>query len=129
MLKKLFGLFKKSETSSTNAKLMPEACVIVSFDDELIKSSRPNGLVEKVKWYDLKAVIIETTDDGPFAPDVFWILVGGNQTGCVFPGGATGEKEILEEMQKRLKGFDNETLIQAMGSCNNNKFLIWKSQD
>ncbi|MCP3887438.1 MAG: hypothetical protein GY702_00995 [Desulfobulbaceae bacterium] len=129
MLKKLFGLFKKSEISATKVKLMPEASVIVSFDDDWIKSSKPDGLVEKVKWCDLKAVIIETTDDGPFAPDVFWILVGENETGCVFPGGATGEEEILEEMQKCLKGFDNETFIQAMGSCNNNKFLIWKSKD
>lgn len=108
---------------------MPEASVIVSFDNEWIESSRPNGLVEKVKWCDLKAVIIETADDGLFAPDVFWILVGGNETGCVFPGGATGEGEILNEMQNRLEGFDNETFIQAMGSCNNNKFLIWKSED
>ena len=129
MLRKLFGLFKKSETSTIKEKLIPEARVIVSFDDQWIKSSKPNGLVEKVKWCDLKAVIIETTDDGPFSPDVFWMLFGGNQTGCVFPGGATGEGEILAEMQKRLKGFDNETFIQAMASCHNNKFLIWKSND
>lgn len=108
---------------------MPEVTVIVSFDYEWIKSTRPNGIVEKVKWCDLKAVIIEKTDDGPFAPDVFWTLVGGNETGCVFPGGATGEGELLNEMQKRLESFDNETLIQAMGSCTNNKFLIWKSKD
>jgi hypothetical protein len=129
MLRKLNGLFKKSKTPSSKVELMPEAGVIVSFDDEWIKSSRPDGLVESVEWRNLKAVIIETTDDGPFAPDVFWILVGDNETGCVFPGGATGEAVILEEMQKRLEGFDNETFIQAMGSCHNNKFLIWKSEN
>ena len=126
MLRKLFDIFKRREKEDTNAVVSPEAGVIVSFNNEQIISSRPDGLVEKVRWNDLKAVIIETTDEGPFAPDIFWILVGNNETGCVFPGGATGENKIIEEMQKRLNNFDNESLIEAMTSCQNSKFLIWK---
>ena len=106
---------------------MHETEVNVSFDDEWIVIQRPDGTVEKVRWIDLKAIIIETTDDGPFGPDLFWVLVGENDTGCVFPGGATGESEILEEMQKRLKGFDNEKFIEAMSSIQNNKFLLWSA--
>jgi hypothetical protein len=123
MLSKLLGIFKKPK----NNKLNP-ANFVVTFDDEWIVNKRPNGKIEKVKWNDLKAVIIETTDIGPFTPDLFWILVGDNESGCVFPLGATGEKEIMEAMQKRLSGFDNEKLIEATCSCNNNKFLIWKSE-
>jgi hypothetical protein len=122
MLSKLLGIFRKPK----NNKLNPEANFVVTFDEEWIINKRPNGKIEKVKWNDLRVVIIETNDLGPFAPDLFWILLGENKTGCVFPQGATGEQEILEEMQKRLKGFNNENIIEAMGSTNNNKFLIWK---
>jgi len=126
MLEILLNLFRRRNTTK---KLLPEADIIVSFDDECIESSRPDGLVEKARWSELKAVLIETTDDGPFAPDVFWVLIGENDTGCVFPTGATGAGEIMKEMQKRLNDFDNESLIKAMASCENNMFLIWKSED
>ena len=76
MFTKILSLFKrKTKDKYLENKLMPEAETIISFNEEWIVSERPNGFVEKVKWNELKTVIIETTDEGPFAPDVFWILV------------------------------------------------------
>jgi hypothetical protein len=69
--------------------------------------------------------LVETTDEGPFAPDVFWILVGTAASGCVIPQGATGDAILLERLQK-LPGFDNDAFIRAMRSTSNEKFLCWK---
>jgi len=118
-------LFKKGIKPS-KTKLMPEAKFIVRIENNEVINERPEGKTERVSLAELKAVIIETNDTGPWGTDVWWILVGTDTAGCVFPGGATGEKEILEAMQK-LPGFDNEAFIQAMTSTSNQRFLCWKS--
>ncbi len=88
---------------------------------------RPNGSIERIRWNDLDAVLIETNEQGPFVSDVFWLLLSKNmKSGCVFPQGATGNESLLEEMQRRLPGFDNEMFIAAMASVENQKFLVWE---
>jgi hypothetical protein len=100
---------------------------VVSFDDELVRCQRPGGLVETVKWSDLRAVLIQTTDAGPLADDVFWILAG-EESGCVVPSEAAGMERLLERLQQ-LPGFDNQALIEAMGSTDNRRFLCWQRQE
>jgi hypothetical protein len=85
---------------------------------------RPDGKVERVRWDDLQKVEIVTTDEGPFVPDVFWVL-HGTDTGCVIPQGATGEGPFLDRMHA-LPGFDNGAMIQAMTSVENRRFLCWR---
>ena len=108
----------------------PEASVIVTFDSEGIRCSKPNSKEESITWEKLDAVLIETNDEGPMLPDVFWLLLTKDMTsGCMIPQGATGEKELLDEMQGKLPGFDNEMLIKAMTSTDNQRFLIWEKKD
>lgn len=102
----------------------PEAQFIVRLTDAGVSCHRPDGLVESVAWADLRAVLIETNDSGPFLMDVFWILIG-SQSGCVVPQGATGEDELLGRLQQ-LPGFDNQALIDAMLSTDNQRFLCWE---
>ena len=97
---------------------------IVTVTDTEISCARPDGQTESVTWDDLKAVAIETTDEGPFSMDVFWLLVG-EHGGCVVPQGAKGEDVLLERLQQ-LPGFDNEAFIEAMGCTQNNRFLCWQ---
>jgi hypothetical protein len=120
----------KNKVPDKKCLLNPESKIVVTFNNEEIKCERPDGSVESVKWNDLKAVIIETTDEGPFASDAFWILLGNDEkSGCVYPGGVTGELELLEEMQKRLPNLNNEAVLLAATSVVNNKFLIWKADE
>lgn len=72
-----------------------------------------------VELEDLQRVEILTTDQGPFRPDVFWVL-HGSETSCVGPQGATGERELLDRLQK-LPGFRNEAVIKAMPSTENRR--------
>jgi hypothetical protein len=118
-IEKIANIFKNRKSSRKNC--------VVTFDKNIIKCKRPNGAIESVKWNELQAVIIETTDQGPVVDDIFWILLGKNDSGCVIPSESIGVKKILKAMQGALNGFDNEKVIEAMSCCENNKFLIWSS--
>jgi hypothetical protein len=99
----------------------------VEVNETEIVYHRPGGRIERVAFADLRAVIIETNDKGPFEEDVFWILFGARlESGCVYLQGATGAQHALAALQK-LPGFDNEQLIRAMSSAHNARFLCWRA--
>lgn len=126
----LWGRFKKGRMkcgSQDKSVLNPEALNVLSFDDDRISLACANGDVHAVRWADLTMVGVRTTDEGPFLPDVFWGLHGADKKPVVvYAQGASGESALLEAMQKRLAGFDNRKLIEAMGCTSNDFFLIWE---
>ncbi len=68
------------DQSATEPKLQ------LRIDDICVTCKRPSGVVESVLWDDLQRVSILTTDTGPFAEDVFFVLYGSNSdSGCVVP--------------------------------------------
>lgn len=99
---------------------------VVTISAEGVSCARSSGLVEAVAWDELKEVSIVTNDEGPFAADVMWLLVG-EKGGCVVPQGAEGEDKLLERLQG-LEGFNNEAVIEAMSSVNNRKFVCWEKR-
>jgi hypothetical protein len=110
--------------SERRAPLGRESRFVVRISDTEIVCERPDGKVERVDWADLRKVEIVTTADGPFAPDVFWVLHGA-EGGCAVPQGATGDTQLLERLQA-LPGFDHGTCIQAMSSTSFRRFLCWQ---
>lgn len=102
----------------------PESRFVVRLSDTEVVCERPDGKVERVGWADLQKVEIVTTADGPFAPDVFWVL-HGTDGGCAVPQGATGDSQLLDRLQT-LPGFDNRALIEAMSSASDRRFLCWQ---
>jgi hypothetical protein len=107
--------------------LVPESLYAVSFDDTAIRVAAPDGEVMSVAWDDLVKVGIRTTDEGPLSPDVFWGLHASTRPEpVVFPGGASGESELLSELGRRLAGFRHEQVIEAMGSTSNRYFVAWE---
>ena len=125
----MFGFLRHLFTMPADSqRLQPESHVVVVCDDDAIVCRRANGDEEKVRWDDLRAVLVETNDTGPWGTDVFWMLVGRDaKSGCVVPQGASGEDELLARLQK-LPGFDNEALIAAMSSTDNQRFLCWEAE-
>lgn len=103
---------------------MDEASYIVSLDETGVTCRHPSGKVEAITWEGLRIVILATTDDGPFSPDVFWML-GDSEIRCTIPQGATGESALLSRFQS-LPGFNNEAVIAAMGSTEPAEFVCWK---
>jgi hypothetical protein len=105
---------------------LAESRFVVTLTDGAIISRRPDGITERVDLADLHAIILVTTSNGPFSPDVWWFLVGQRaQSSCVFPAGAMGEAAILAFAQE-LPGFNNDAFIRAMSSTSNQRFLCWK---
>src|SRR5262245_18698281 len=111
-------------TTKEQPRLYPESLSVVQLTETEVSCTHPNGTRESVAWDDLQKVEIVTTDQGPFHPDVFWVL-HGSKTGCVVPQGVTGEAEFLDRMH-RLPGFSNSAMIEAMTSCENRRFLCWE---
>ena len=118
------ALHPERYASEPRAPLEPESCFVVRVSDSEVVCERPDGKVERVDWADLQTVEVVTTGDGPFAPDVFWVLHGTNG-GCAVPQGATGETQLMERLQA-LPGFDNKAFIEAMSSTSERRFLCWQ---
>lgn len=116
----------KERENNPPAKLDPESLHVVRLTDSAVIHERPGGEVEQVEWSDLNKVEVLTTDEGPFAPDVFWVL-HGSKTGCVIPQGTTGDAELLKRLQA-LPGFRNEAVIDAMSSTSNRRILCWEKK-
>lgn len=113
LLSRIFG--RKKSTYKANETVV--------FDETKITRTMRDGKQETLQWAELQEVSIITSDEGPFVDDVFWVL-SGTDTGCLVPSEADGAKELLAHLQK-LPGFNNEAVIQAMGSAENAKFLCW----
>ena len=66
-----------------------------------IYKTLPDGSTESVRWDDLQRVAIQTTDQGPWFEDVWWVLVGA-EGGCLVPQGAdVVVRPIVERVHDR----------------------------
>jgi len=99
----------------------------VRLTDSQICVTRPDSGSQALLLSDLQEVAIVTNDSGPAGADVGWVFSArATEQGCTFPGGATGEQDVLRFVQG-LPGFSNERFIQAMGSTSNAKFVCWSA--
>ena len=107
--------------------LMFERAVVVTIDDTGVSAAYSEGDVQRIAWHEVEQITIETNDSGPWGADVWWILAG-TAGRCTYPGGATGEQEALAEFPKRFAQFNDQAVIQAMGSTSNAQFVCWKRE-
>jgi len=96
------------------------------FVDEVgVRRDLGDGGIEEVAWKDLVEVEIVTTDEGPFAEDVFILLVGAGDSGCCVPLGCSQSQALLRRLQS-LPAFDTGKWGEAMGCAENARFVCWK---
>jgi len=100
---------------------MHEGDWVVEIRDDKLMVITPTGESSQIQFHDVKGIAIETNDSGPWGADVIWHITDGEIT-IHFPMGATGEKEVVDELMK-LEGFDHQEMISAMGSVNNGVFI------
>jgi hypothetical protein len=112
-------------------QLMPESLICVELNETCINVIRPEGGRQVVRWARLTKIAIRTTDDGPFDMDLFWSFHedGSSAASAVFPGGATGEDQLIEALHRHLPNIRTDQIIEAMSSTSNNYFVIWESGD
>ena len=114
----------KITSADGGLKLRPESGFVVDVSETGATCIRADGRTESVKWDDLQRVEILTTEDGPFAPDIFWVLHGSSD-GCVIPWGATGEETLLERL-RALPKFRNDVIVNATSLTTCNQLLCWE---
>ena len=105
-------------------RLVPESLFVVRLGDDDVVCERPDGTRERVTWDDLQRVEIVNTSDGPMRPDTFWLLIG-DAGGCAIPWGATGERQLLDRLQK-LPGFLNAAVISAATDAGDARRTCWE---
>ena len=81
-------------------------------------------ITKKVNLSDLMEVYIKTTDKGPMACDVFFVLKTSKRK-IVIPQDLQGCDQLLNKLQE-LEDFDHQAVIEAMSCFGNNKFNCWK---
>ncbi|MEO6305816.1 MAG: hypothetical protein ABIP51_21895 [Bacteroidia bacterium] len=104
--------------------LDPESNWFVKVSDSSVEMIDPGKVTQSILISEIENVSVATNDRGPFEIDIWWIL-SGNGKAVLVPGGATGEKEMLNRLQE-LPGFNNGEVIKAMGCSDNAEFLLWK---
>ncbi|HEX6239865.1 MAG TPA: hypothetical protein VFZ61_03180 [Polyangiales bacterium] len=85
------------------------------------------GAPAAIAWDQLVRIEIVTTDQGPFQEDVFWFFVNADGSACSIPGG-----EVDDGVMGRvsaLPGVHFDAIIQAMGSCEDARFLVWSQAE
>ncbi len=88
---------------------------------------RPFTRSVSIKIDDFDEIGVETTDQGPFVEDVFWILTRGQAQIRI------GEPHpVFNQLMDRvgsLEGFDWRPFTEAMCCSDNRYFLCWRRTD
>ena len=120
-LKNIFG------TNDAGAKkLQPEDFYITEIDDKTIKVTHPKRDTEEIDWDEIEEIKIINTDEGPFLPDV-WLLLLGNGKGCTIPQGSEGWDKVYNIVSK-YEGFNFDNVIESAACTENKVFDIWKTK-
>jgi hypothetical protein len=101
-----------------------QVCSSVRMTESSLFAILPTGSELRLDLQDLYRVAVRTTDEGDWAPDVFWIVSAAPYT-CLIAQGIPGEAELFNYLIK-LPGFDKETMISAISSSENSEFECWK---
>ncbi|MFE3195632.1 hypothetical protein ACFXHA_41980 [Nocardia sp. NPDC059240] len=96
----------------------------VEINDTFVRRTLADGRVEEVAWTELAEVRIITAADGPFAGDVFFVLIGATGKGCVVPYSAA-DTAFLAKLQS-LPGFDDAKVSAAMEGSADRHFRVWQ---
>lgn len=104
----------------------PQVCVSVRLDENTLFATLLTGHELNLNFDEVERIAVRTTDEGDWAPDVFWIISTGQYT-CLIPQGIAGEADLFNHLI-RLPGFDKETMISAISSTENAEFECWNCQ-
>ena len=116
---KLFG--SKSDNSSQK---QAEDYYETEITDSYVKVTHPNRKEEQISWIEVEEIKLINTDEGPFLPDV-WMLLIGNGKSCSIPQGSEGWNKVYNIVSK-YEGFNFENVIKSASCTDNEIFELWK---
>ena len=98
----------------------------VTLTDQWLSVENPKHDVETIKWDDIHTIQMVNTDEGPWSPDL-WLMVIGKHGHCRIPHEAKGFDAVYEVVSK-YKGFDFENFNKSITCTNNAEFLLWSKE-
>lgn len=121
------GFIRPDATSANEGReSTPYVCPYeVEFDESEVRILYKGKPHESIAWSDLTSVGVKIDDS--FLPAPWWVLFTSPKSGCMYPSEAKGWEEMLGEMQRRLPGFDNRAVIEAMCLMEGGK-LVWSKE-
>jgi hypothetical protein len=118
ILDRLFGKLKPK---------IPEDEYLITTTEEFIKVEHPRRETETILWKDIEAIKLINTDEGPFAPDI-WLVLIGKDSGCLIPQGSKGF-ETVYNIVSEYENFNFENFIESMSCTDNAEFLLWRKEE
>lgn len=116
-------LFKPKEQQTIH---QPEDDYIVTLTATNVKVEHPKRATEEIDWQDIEEIKLINTDQGPFLPDV-WLLLLGKGKGCSIPQGCKGFDDVYDIVSK-YEGFNFENAIKSMSCTDNAQFELWSKK-
>ena len=116
---KIFG--SKSENDK---RKQPEDFYETEITDVYVKVTHPKRKDEQINWNEIEEIKLINTDEGPFLPDV-WLILMGNGKGCSIPQGSDGWNKVYDIVSK-YDGFNFENVIKSASCTDNETFELWQ---
>lgn len=113
-------LFKKKEPEKP---WIPEEDYTVTITETCIRVEHPERKTEQILWNNIQEIKFINTDEGPWFPDV-WLVLLGKEDGCLIPQGAKGYEKVYDIVSK-YEGFNFENVLNSMRCTDNAEFLLW----
>ena len=105
------------------ACLRPRPPQVSTYEGLEIEQAHLRWQGQTLRWSELTRIQIITTDQGPFADDLFWTFEAKSGESCIIPGQAIGG--TFFDRLEQLPDVDYGQIILAQGSCENATFLVW----
>jgi hypothetical protein len=102
----------------------PEDFYQTEITDIYVKVTHPKRKEEQINWEEIEEIKLINTDEGPFLPDV-WLILIGNGKGCSIPQGSDGWNEVYDIISK-YDGFNFENVIKSASCSDNETFELWQ---
>lgn len=112
--------------SLTKPLLIVAPCLRTNYwlDGQTLTVKRPFSRRVSVRLEEFDEIGVETTDQGPFVEDMFWILKRGEMRLRI--GEPHPVFELLMERLGSLEGFDWRPVVEAQSFTGNRYFLCWR---
>lgn len=116
---KIFG--SKKDTSN---RKQPEDHYEIEITDIAVKVTHPKRKTKQIEWNEIEEIKLINTDEGPFLPDV-WLILMGNGKGCSIPQGSNGWDKVYDIVSK-YDGFNFDQVLKSASCTDNETFELWK---
>lgn len=83
--------------------------------------------IESVRWDDLQAVEVRARELGPHRDQMLFLLFGSEGAGVAVPGPLAQQHGLAEALARRLPGWRQDLLAEAMAATEPATFTLWEA--